>query len=117
MAAARAAKAAAASAARAARAADKAAAKAARRSERRQVKAARGAGLPTGAQRPYRRALLAAVIVAILLIGLVSAVLAAHHGPGTRLALAKTNRASGGHSQPGPPGQSHHSAPRPLAAG
>jgi hypothetical protein len=115
MAAARAAKAAAASAARAARAADKAAAKAARR-ERRRVKAAGGAGLLTGARRPYRRPLFAA-IVAIVLIGLISAVLAAHHGPSTSALSAKTNQASGGQRQPRPSGQSHHAAARALAAG
>lgn len=119
IAAARAAKAAAVSAARAARAADKAAAKAAR-TERRQVKAARGEEWSTGAQRPYRRALFVAVIAAILLIGLLSAVLAAHHGPGTAgtsALSAKTYRPSGGHRQPRPPGHSHHPAARPLAAG
>jgi hypothetical protein len=107
--------------ARAARAADKAAAKAARRSQRRQARAARGAQLPTGAQRPSRRVLFVAV-VAILLIGLLSAVLFAHHGPqqptsGTSALSAKANRTSGGHHQPGPPGQSHHLAARSLTAG
>ena len=55
---------------------------------------------PAGAQRPYRRALFAAIIVAILLIGLLSAVLAVHHGPQRPTAeasalRAKTNQASG----------------------
>lgn len=106
---ARAAKAAAASAARAARAADKAAAKA-RRREQREVKTAGGAELPAGIQRPNRRALVAAVIVTMVLIGLVSGVLAAHHGPGTSLAQqrtsgttalsAKAHQTSGGRHQP-----------------
>lgn len=118
IAAARAAKIAAASAARAARAADKAAAREARHSQRRQAKAARSALLPTGARRPHRRALFTAIIVALLLIGVPSAVLAAHHGPGTRTSAlsAQTNRTLGGQHQSGPPGHPHHPA-RPPGAG
>jgi hypothetical protein len=109
-------------AARAARAADKAAAKAARRSQRRQAKAGRGAQLSIGAQTPYRRAAIAAGIVAILLIGLLTAILSAHHSPrqqasGTSALSAKTNRTSGGHHQARPPSQSHPPAARALAAG
>ena len=121
IAAARAARAAAARAARAARAADRAAAKAARR-ERRRVKAAGGVESSTGAQRPYRRAVFAAVIAAILLIGLLSAVLAVHYGSprptaGASALSAKTNPASGGTHQPRTQGQSHRQAAQHLAAG
>lgn len=109
-------------AARAARAADKAAAKAARRSQRRQAMAARGARLSIRAQTPYRRAAFAAGIVAILLIGLLAAVLSARHSSrqqasGTSALSAKTNRTSGGHHQARPLGQSHHLAARALTAG
>jgi hypothetical protein len=109
-------------AARAARAADKAAAKAARRSQRRQAKVARGAQLPLGAQTPYRRAAFAAAVVTILLIGLLTAILSAHHSSrqpasGTSALSARTNRASGGHHQARPPGQSRPPAARALAAG
>ena len=120
IAAARAARAAAARAARAARAADKAAAKAARHEQRR-VKAARGAESPTGAQRPYRPALFAAVIVAVLLIALLSAILAVHHGPQrptaeTSALSAKTNPTSSGNQQRSR-GQANHRAAGHLAAG
>ena len=109
-------------AARAARAVDKAAVKAARRSRRRQAREARGAQEPATAQRLRRRAWFAAGVVAILLIGLLSALLSVHHGSrqqasGTSALGAETNRTSGGHHQARPPGQSHHLAARSLAAG
>lgn len=125
IAAARAARAAAASAARAARAADKAAAKA-RRKKQREVKAAGGAQLLVGEKRPYRRALVAAVLVIIVAIGVVSAALGAHHGPGTSGAQqrtsgttalsAKAHQTSSGRPQSRPSDQSHHAPARPLAA-
>lgn len=123
---ARAAKATAASAARAARAADKAEAKA-RRREQREVKAAGGAELLGGAQRPNRRAIFAAVLATIAAIAVVSAVVGAHHGPGTSVAQqrtsgtttasAKAHQTSGGRPHSTTSAQPHHASARPLAAG
>lgn len=109
-------------AARAARAGEKAAAKAARRSERHQAKAIRGAQLPLGVQTPSRRVVFAAGVVAILLIGILTAILSAHHisrqsVSGTSALSGKTNRTSGGHLQARPPGQSHPPAGQALAVG
>lgn len=54
-----------------------------RRRRRQEVEATRQAQLPAGTQRRNRRALVAAAVAAIVLIGLVSAVIAAHRGPAT----------------------------------
>jgi hypothetical protein len=79
--------------------------------------------LPDGGRRPDRRALLVAVIVTIAVIGVVSAVLGVHHGPGTSAAQQPTSGTAGlnagahGTSPPGTSDQSHQAPARQLAAG